>query len=541
MLIEPQVLNRKQRNWGFLTGLLLCFIPLIIIESWVLKRTGDVFMYPVDDVFIHLELAHNLAKSGTWGINPDVFSPASSSILYTLLLGFFSLLSDSILWPFVINAVAAICLLFVFSSWLARQNISLTRHLLIVAAVVLLTPLPVVVLSGMEHTLQCLFSFLFLVHFTEWLGVEKPGELGRKIPWKLLLLGILVTATRYEGIFLIAMACAGLLYYRKWFPSILLGLISSLPVLLFGLISVLKGSYFFPNSVLIKSDEVPLFGGGPGHFVQTLLVEKLTLMKPGITALATQRLLLILPLSYLFFRRTLQGKKSLSLQLILLTGTTLLHLALASTGKFYRYEAYLIFCSMGAVGLTLALSFGSLKSSRPIVIPVLASLLFFFLILPLVLRSSAAFSKAGQASINIFEQQYQMGKFLQKYYPNAPVAANDIGAVSYFTKGTVVDLWGLGSNEIARSRKEGSWTPAFMDSFSKENRVRLAIIYDSWFNNGLQPYWKKVATWQVPDNVVLGDDTVSFYAVDSSGSEEIRRNLVEFEKQLPVAVKVRYY
>ena len=89
MLIEPQVLNRKQRNWGFLTGQLLCFIPLIIIESWVLKRTGGVFMYPVDDVFIHLELAHNLAKSGTWGINPDVFSPASSSILYTLLLGFF--------------------------------------------------------------------------------------------------------------------------------------------------------------------------------------------------------------------------------------------------------------------------------------------------------------------------------------------------------------------------------------------------------------------------------------------------------------------
>jgi hypothetical protein len=541
MIIEPPDLNRKQRNWGFLTGLLLCFIPLIIIEWWVLKRTGGVFMYPVDDVFIHLELALNLAKSGTWGINPGEFSPASSSIFYTLLLGFFSFLSDSILWPFIINVVAAICLLFVFSNWLARQNISLTRHLLIVAAVVLLTPLPVLVLSGMEHTLQCLFSFLFLVHFTEWLSVQKSNEPVGNIPWKVLLFGILVTATRYEGIFLVAMACASLLYYRKWYQSILLGLISALPVLLFGLISVLKGSYFFPNSVLIKSDEVPLFGGGPGHLVQTLLVEKLTLMKPGITALATQRLLLILPLSYLLFRQTLQGKKPLALQLLLLTGTTLLHLALASTGKFYRYEAYLIFCSMGAVGLTLAISLGSLKSFRPKVITVLASLLFFFLLFPLALRSSAAFSKAGQACINIFEQQYQMGKFLQNYYHNSPVAANDIGAVSYYTKGTIIDLWGLGSNEIARSRKDGSWTPAFLDSFSKKNNVGLAIIYDSWFNNGLQPYWKKVATWQVPDNVVLGDETVSFYAVDSTGSEEIRRNLMDFQKQLPVAVKVRYY
>ena len=331
------------------------------------------------------------------------------------------------------------------------------------------------------------------------------------------------------------------MYYRKWYQSISLGLISSLPVLLFGLISVLKGSYFFPNSVLIKSDEVPLFGGGPGHFVQTLLVEKLTLMKPGITALATQRLLLILPVIYLLFRKTLQGKNSLALQLILLTGTTLLHLALASTGKFYRYEAYLIFCSIGSVGLILALSTGSLKSFRPGVVTVLASILFFFLLFPIVLRSSAAFSKAGQASVNIFEQQYQMGKFLQKYYPDEPIAANDIGAVSYFTKGIVVDLWGLGSNEIARRRKEGLWAPVFLDSFSKKNKVKLAVIYDSWFNNGLQPYWKKIATWQVPDNVVLGDDTVSFYAVDSTGSEEIRRNLVDFEKQLPVAVKVRYY
>ena len=60
-----------------------------------------------------------------------------------------------------------------------------------------------------------------------------------------------------------------------------------------------------------------------------------------------------------------------------------------------------------------------------------------------------------------------MGQFLQRYYNNETIAANDIGAVSYFSNAGVLDLWGLANIEIARSRKNGYWNPEFVDSISR--------------------------------------------------------------------------
>ena len=52
----------------------------------ILRATGGVFMYPLDDPFIHMQVAKNLAFHQTWGIFPGEFASASSSLLYTLLL-----------------------------------------------------------------------------------------------------------------------------------------------------------------------------------------------------------------------------------------------------------------------------------------------------------------------------------------------------------------------------------------------------------------------------------------------------------------------
>jgi hypothetical protein len=334
----------------------------------------------------------------------------------------------------------------------------------------------------------------------------------------------------------VAVVCLVLIWHRRLIPAIAIGIAAWLPLLIFGLYALSKGSYFFPNSVLIKSNEVPLFEGGPMHFLEAVLVEKLTLMKPGITALATQRLLLLLPVSFLLFPNMLRRH---ALVLLMLTACTLLHLVFASTGKFYRYEAYLVLCSAVIVGTVLAQHARSIFGWRPLIRPVMATVLFFFLALPLILRSSAGFSKAKQSCINIYEQQFQMGRFLAQYYPDETVAANDIGAVSFFTRGHTVDLWGLGSIDIARSRREHYWSPAFLDSFCKQKSTRLALIYDSWFNNGLEKYWRKVATWTIRNNVVCGDDTVSFYAVDPAYAADLKKNLQAY--RLPSTVTVSYY
>ena len=74
------------------------FVPVAVIESYVLQHTGGTFMYPLDDTFIHMALARNLSYHGNWGMNPYEFASASSSVLYTLLLaGLFKLFSVQVL------------------------------------------------------------------------------------------------------------------------------------------------------------------------------------------------------------------------------------------------------------------------------------------------------------------------------------------------------------------------------------------------------------------------------------------------------------
>ncbi len=57
------------------------------------------------------------------------------------------------------------------------------------------------------------------------------------------------------------------------------------------------------------------------------------------------------------------------------------------------------------------------------------------------------------ASKNIYDQQIQLADFLHKYYRNAKVVANDIGAITYFNNIHLLDTYGLGSIEVAKLRK----------------------------------------------------------------------------------------
>jgi hypothetical protein len=524
----------------FVLSLAATFLPVAWIVNGVMNHTGGTFMYPLDDTFIHMEIANNLANQGTWGVNPGEFGSASSSLLYTLILSIlFKGFGPSVYIPFLVNCVAAVALIYVVQRWLQRQNVHGAAQAFILLCAIFFTPLPMLILSGMEHTLQCLVSFLFITKFAEWM---QESEVKRdRLPSQLFIYGMLLPAIRYEGLFLIAIACCILLFARRWGQAMLLGIVSLLPVLLFGIYSISKGSYPLPNSVLVKSETTSLSPGGLIYFFSNIVIEKLTLAKNGITALATQRLLLILPLAYLLLRRQVGKHSSYSLMILLLTLCTLMHLALATTGWFYRYEAYLVLCSIVVV-TTMIYRYGRQAMAEPFKgARLIAGLLLFILVFPLVLRSTAGFTKAKQACINIYEQQFQMGRFLNTYYNHDVIAANDIGAVSWFTRGRIVDLWGLGSIEIARSRKGGYWTPDLLDSISRRERTAVAIVYDSWFTDSLLQRWNKVATWQVRNNVILGDDIVSFYTMDDSGAPALRRNLELFQSKLPSGVEVTYY
>jgi len=534
-------------------ALIAVLIPVTAIEYSVLRQTNGTFMYPLDDVFIHMALAKNLAGYHNWGISRYEFASASSSVLYTLLLaGLFRLFSVQVIIPFLINCVTGVALLVVLQRWLRKENIHNGPQFVLLLCIIFFSPLPILLICGMEHTLQCLFAFLFVFGFSDWLEGNLIGKKEKwELPWSLVLYGMLCISIRYEGLFLVAIACFILAWHRKMGIAVKLGFLAALPLLVFGIYSVMKGSYFLPNSVLLKSDSAPLSFGGLIRTLDNILVQRMTVVKtdnipagiprPGISLLATQRLLIILPLTWFLFRKYFRERMAYGYILLMLTACTVLQLAFASTGWLYRYEAYLVFCSVTIIGVLVYKYGREVLQEATFFGCCMMAVILFGLLFPLVLRSTAAFTKTGTACINIYGQQYQMGQFLHRYYDRDAVAANDIGAVSFFTSGPDLDLWGLGNIKVAKSKKGGYWTPEFLDSLCRETHVKLAIVYDDWFDDALLQRWTKVATWQIQNNVICGGDTVSFYAMDKDSGPDLKRNLTEYAKSLPPDVTVKYY
>ena len=69
----------------------------------------------------------------------------------------------------------------------------------------------------------------------------------------LCILGALLGASRYEGFFLIGLACLGFLVRRQPLRSISIAAAAFLPVATFGAISMANGAFFLPNSLMLKA------------------------------------------------------------------------------------------------------------------------------------------------------------------------------------------------------------------------------------------------------------------------------------------------
>jgi hypothetical protein len=167
--------------------------------------------------------------------------------------------------------------------------------------------------------------------------------------------------------------------------------------------------------------------------------------------------------------------------------------------------------------------------------------LLLFAFAPLPLRAAGAFHNLPAAARNIYEQQYQMGRFLQTSYRHTAVAANDVGAISYLSDNRILDLWGLGNNVVAAGKLHGQYSPQFLQRFTGQENVKIAMVYDTWFDSSLLQQWRKVASWKISNNVICGGDEVFFYAVDPAEAVSLYNKLAAYKPLLPTGVTVTYY
>lgn len=511
----------------------------VLAAFFVLSLFGNQghFVYTLDDAYIHMAMAKNFSQHGVWGIDKYGFASTSSSPLWTLVLsGVYFLFGAQNLTPYLLNGISGTFACVLVYGQFRRHQAGNWVTFLVLLGVIFLTPLPILASCGLEHTVQILVDLLFVLGAAQVCSAEKPT---RRQWLFLFLLAPAVVLTRFEGVFLV-IAAGGLLAARKRFSqAMLLGTVSFFPIGVYGLISISKGWGFFPNSILLKGNLPEMDSWADTLRYLGYFGFQLVKVKHSHVLVVTLCIAIGLLWQYLKYRKFWTERMVMGTLMLV---TIVMHMQFARTGWFFRYEAYLI-----AIGIVVAVLLlmdvvaeRITRMRRPALGYCLAALAVGAALFPLAARSGMALPRIPRASNNIYSQQYQMGLFVKKYYPNKVVALNDIGAVNYLADIHCIDLWGLADMDILKAKQAGTFQTVTIAELCRLRHADIALVYDRWFAlktiGGLPEEWVPVGKWKIGNNIICGDDTVTFYAVDPSEAEELTVNLRRFSGSLPAGV-----
>ena len=240
-------------------GVLIAAVPILLvavaaIEIPVLRHTNGNILFPLDNAYVNITVARNLAFYQVWGVSKFAFQSAASSLLYPIILApFFFIFGAHLIIPLIVNFLAGAYFLLMLQRTLIRYQLPPDRQLLVLVGAMALTLLPLLVVSGMEYTLQLLFVFLFIDALAQALNLPPARAAGapRKTLRPVYLFALLAVAASYEDFLLIALACLLLGRQKGWKPAATLAAIALSPVAAFGIISLIKKSYVLPNSMII--------------------------------------------------------------------------------------------------------------------------------------------------------------------------------------------------------------------------------------------------------------------------------------------------
>ncbi len=527
--------------WPLGLALLLLALLTALLLLLAIDQNGGRLVYGLDDTYIHMSVARNLAEHGIFGVTPYRFSAAESSLLWPLLLALtYAVTGVTEAAPLILNAIFAVLVIAAVHVVLLRYGVPAWLIFVLLMLVAFSAPLFKLVFIGMEHTLQILLSVLFMAEAVPLLCREEPAQPHGRAGVVLMLLAFLLGTVRYDSAFLVGVVALMLMARRQTRLALLVGAAFALPIVVFGVISLAQGSMFLPNSVLLNGI-LPSSVETRTPFLQPDEIYKEITRARGLLGL----LLLILVGFLMRYNRRPELWTAPILVPIIWLATTLLHAQFGLIRGFDRYEAYLVVLGLIAVALLVKEPFAGrllvmIRRWQPVTALGVAVAVYIGLF-GLSDRINHALMTGFQGMHDIYLQQVQMALFLDAYYPTTTVAANDIGAITFYTDIDLVDLVGLATVEVARARTGGDYDAAFIEALTAERNAPIALIYDEWFEGRIPGSWTKVAEWTVPEVHVLGGPTVSFYAVDPAEVEPLARYLAAFEGRLPAAVLVENY
>ena len=514
-----------QKYLFYLLGIFTVVTGFYFIYSY-LQLSGNQFIYPIDDAYIHLAIAKNFGEAGFWSINPHSFDSASSSILYTLILSaLIKLFGVSIYYPMVVNIIAG----YVTVYWIYRYFRDFYSERELKLALIIFLPvslLYMMVILGMEQTLHIMLSVM-AVYF---IRKNTVTNFRRADFFNLLLTVFFLGMIRFESMFFVSCLLVLLMIKGKFKESFFILLAGFLPIVIFGLISIDHGGFFFPNSVIIK-------GSYPeGHF----LISIWKIFQKGILLNITFYKLFLFPIICIFIyfinqyrHRSLKDLIRNEELLLLILGTVFLQ-SLFAVIK-YRYENYLMIMLI-LVLVPLATKYFSVQGKRVSHYLFIISFVGFCMVG--FYRLIASHQVLKMSSKNIEEQQLQMGMFLNRFYKGQKTVANDIGAIAYFGETKLLDIVGLGSTDVAKFYIENRILNEvdfnrkyhqFLANYIKNNHYKVAVIYPKWFPDKVPENWIPVASWTIQNNLGTAQNRVVWYAFNIEDAEILHQNLRHFD------------
>ncbi len=488
------------------------FAALFAAGFWL---TDGAFIYPLDDTYIHLSMAEQIAAGG-YGINPNEFASADSSIIYPLLLTPFSGTWFHVFMPLVLNVFALALALVLMAKIIAESGLARARGFSIVIAI--FTPVALnfqgLALLGMEHMLHVDTVLMALLGLMRW---QKTGRLNGLLIAAILLGPLL----RFEGLGLSLLLSVVVFWRGHKLSGVGLALGALLPVIAFGLWLKSLGLSFLPNSVIAKSEIV---GTGESALL-AVLGHNFGRYGTPLFALLFIAIGLAFLLAATMPRFKLAPKHKV---LALVTGGMVLgHAFLGKYGWANRYEIYaLTFLVMATLVIFAPLVAGAGRTALYGKVASLAAMTFG---VSHYIGFAVVWAIHGPA--NIYNQQWQMAEIARSFEGGA-IMVNDIGLVSFQNENQIIDLYGLASPKALKARRARA-PKGWPNQMAIDENAGLAMGYDSWFKGSVAPGWTPIAYLDLDVPATFLSPRVTIYATRDDLVEPIMSLLKNYQPNLP--------
>lgn len=506
-----------------LVGISVVFylLLLVVILASILHLTHGVFVYPLDDPYIHLAMAEQMVH-GHYGINPVESSSPSSSIVWPLLLTPLAGTPWQVYLPLVWNIlfgvisaglIGAIAADWPASTWTGEVTLPRWQRALTAMLLILLANLVSLTFIGMEHVLQIMLSICCAI------GLIRALE-ARTIPRWCLAAAIVAPMVRYENLALTVAVAAALIGLRQRRKAALVVGLSLLPLVAFSLFLKAEHLPLLPTSVLVKGGAYKS-ASSPG--ISFLLGIRDNLVLDVMHAERGSMVLLLIILLVLFWRERSRTRRFV---IGAAAWVAAIQLLIGRFGWFHRYEVY-AFIFIALILVRIAAEHSRMKLS-------LLTLILLCCARPYIQGTLMT----PEGSLEVYQQQYQMHRFMVDFY-RRDIALNDLGLVSYQRPPGVyvLDLFGLASPEASRQVNK---TPEWMADIVQRHQVPLAMIYTPWFQ--IPPSWVPLAKMCLDrPSQIVAERCVDFYSTSVSTEEETRTAVTRFASAVPQRVAFTLY